>query len=163
DKLASARNFANKIWNAARFLFVNLDKFEGGGTKLEELAAPEVRAKAPYAYRSILPLADEWLFGRLMATTSVMNTALANYRFQEVITNVRNIRAELKLDPRKKVAAEVYSSYKDIREQFARNFDGILRLAILSDLSVSADRLPQEGGAVRSTSLFDVRIAYSDT
>ena len=267
DKLASARNFANKIWNAARFLFVNLDKFEAGGTKLEKLAAPEVRAKAPYAYRSILPLADEWVFGRLMATTSVMNTALANYRFheaaqviyqffwgdfcdwyiewikpelqnsdreravvawknlfaafdralrllhpfmpflteelwhqlpqrlgdksialnefpqdrpkhngdfiageraneftrvQEVITHVRNIRAELKLDPRKKVAAEVYSSYKDIREEFARNLDGILRLAILSDLSVSAERLPQEGGAVRSTSLFDVRIAYSD-
>src|SRR5256884_7853095 len=48
DKLASARNFANKIWNAARFLFVNLDKFEASGTKLEQVAAPEVRAKAPY-------------------------------------------------------------------------------------------------------------------
>src|SRR5438876_9913071 len=39
-KLASARNFANKIWNAARLLFVNLDKFEEGGAKLEELATP---------------------------------------------------------------------------------------------------------------------------
>src|SRR5437660_7546558 len=45
DKLASARNFANKIWNAARFLFLNLDKFEERGANLEELAAPEVRAK----------------------------------------------------------------------------------------------------------------------
>ncbi len=268
DKLASARNFANKIWNAARFLFVNLDKFEEGGARLEELAAPEVREQAPYAYRGSPPLADEWLFGRLMATTSVVNSALANYRFheaaqfiyqffwgdfcdwyiewikpqlqssdreravvawknlfaafdralrllhpfmpflteelwhqlpqrpedksialsefpkdkplydgdfwvgkrvnefaraQEFITYVRNIRAELKLDPRKKVAAEVYSSYEDVREEFKRNLDGILRLAILSDLKVSAERLPQESAAVRSTSLFDVRIAYADT
>ena len=44
DRLAGARNFANKIWNAARFLFVNLEKFEQGGTGMEELAAPEVRA-----------------------------------------------------------------------------------------------------------------------
>jgi valyl-tRNA synthetase len=57
----------------------------------------------------------------------------------------------------------VYSSHKVIREEFARNLDGILRLAILSDLTVSAQRLPREGGAVRSTSLFDVRIEYSDT
>src|SRR4029077_4650142 len=39
DRLAGARNFANKIWNAARFLFVNLEKFEEGGTKQEELAS----------------------------------------------------------------------------------------------------------------------------
>src|SRR3979409_2257864 len=83
DKLASARNFANKIWNAARFLFVNLDKFEEGGTKLEELAAPEVRAKAPYAYRGTIPLADAWGFARLAATVDLVNEALANYRFHD--------------------------------------------------------------------------------
>src|SRR5258708_37287290 len=251
DRIQSSRNFANKIWNAARFLFVNLDRFEESGPKLEELAAPEMRAKAPYACRGLVPLVDEWLFGRLMATTSVMNTALANYRFHEaaqviyqffwgdfcdwysewinpelqnsdreravlawknlfaafdralrllhpfmpflteelwhqlpqrpgdksialsefpqdqpkhngdfvagervneftrgpeVITHVRNIRAEVKLDSRKKVAAEVYSSHNDIREEVARNLDGILRLAILSELTVSAEQLPQEGG-----------------
>ncbi len=267
DRIQSSRNFANKIWNAARFLFVNLDKFEESGTKLEELAAPHVREKAPYGYRGSLPLADEWLFGRLMATTSVVNGALSNYRFheaaqtiyqffwgdfcdwyiewikpdlqssdheravvawknlfaafdralrllhpfmpflteelwhqlpqrpddksialsefpddkqlqggdftagnrvnefarvQDLITHVRNIRAELKLDPRKKVAAEVYSSYGDVREGFTRSLDGILRLAILSDLKISGERPPQEGAALRSTSLFDVRIAYSD-
>ena len=57
-----ARNFANKIWNAARFLFVNLEKFEQGGTGMEELAAPEVRAEAPYAFDGKVPLADAWLF-----------------------------------------------------------------------------------------------------
>src|SRR6266478_1487118 len=51
---------------------------------------------------------------------------------QEAIVALRNIRAEMKLEPKKKVAAEFSSS----------------------------ERLPQSGGAVRSTALFDVRIAY---
>jgi valyl-tRNA synthetase len=88
DKLTSARNFVNKIWNAARFLFMNLDKFEEGGTKLEELAAPDVRAKAPYAYRGSVPLVDSWMFARLAVTVEMMNEALANYRFHEAAQGV---------------------------------------------------------------------------
>jgi valyl-tRNA synthetase len=88
DRIQSSRNFANKIWNAARFLLVNLDKFEEGGAKLEELAAPEVRAKAPYAYRGGVPLVDAWLFARLAATLELVNDALANYRFHEAAQGV---------------------------------------------------------------------------
>src|ERR1700681_4322357 len=56
DRLAGARNFANKIWNAARFLFVNLEKFEqGGAATLQELAGPEIRANAPYALDDAIP------------------------------------------------------------------------------------------------------------
>jgi valyl-tRNA synthetase len=88
DRLASSRNFANKIWNAARFLFVNLDKFEESGVKLEELAAPEVRAKAPYGCGEKIPLVDAWLFARLAATIEMMNEALANYRFHEAAQDV---------------------------------------------------------------------------
>src|SRR6202022_3185123 len=83
DKLASARNFANKIWNAARFLLVNLDKFEESGATLEELAAPDVRAKAPYAAAGEVPLVDAWLFSRLEGTIERVNHALKNYRFHE--------------------------------------------------------------------------------
>src|SRR4029077_2189824 len=83
DRLASARNFANKIWNAARFLFVNLDKFEEGGSTLEELASPEVREQAPYAFNGTVPLVDEWIFERLAGTTATVDAALANYRFHE--------------------------------------------------------------------------------
>src|SRR5437879_13646830 len=54
ERIQSYRAFANKIWNAARFLFVNLDKFEGTGATIEELAAPEVRADAPYRARGAL-------------------------------------------------------------------------------------------------------------
>ena len=49
DRILGARAFANKIWNAARFLFVNLEKAEAQGISLEDLAAPEIRAQAPYA------------------------------------------------------------------------------------------------------------------
>jgi valyl-tRNA synthetase len=88
DRIQSSRNFANKIWNAARFLFVNLDKFEESGTKLEELAAPEVREKAPYAYRGSVPLVDGWIFARLAATVELVNDALTNYRFHEAAQGV---------------------------------------------------------------------------
>jgi valyl-tRNA synthetase len=88
DRIQSSRNFANKIWNAARFLFVNLDKFEESGTKLEELAAPEVCEKAPYAYRGSVPLVDGWIFARLAATVELVNDALANYRFHEAAQGV---------------------------------------------------------------------------
>jgi valyl-tRNA synthetase len=88
DRIQSSRNFANKIWNAARFLFVNLDKFEETGAKLEELAAPEVRVKAPHAYRGGVPLVHGWMFARLAATVELVNEALANYRFHEAAQGV---------------------------------------------------------------------------
>ena len=88
DRLASSRNFANKIWNAARFLFVNLEKFEQGGANLEELAGPEIRAKAPYAVGGKLPLVDAWLFARLASTIETVNDALENYRFHEAAQGV---------------------------------------------------------------------------
>ena len=83
DRLLGARSFANKIWNAARFLFVNLDKYKEGGASIDSLAGPEVRAKAPYAYQGSVPLADRWLFARTTAAVEVVNDALANYRFHE--------------------------------------------------------------------------------
>jgi valyl-tRNA synthetase len=88
DRLGSARNFANKIWNAARFLFMNLEKFEQGGTGIEELAAPGVRAGAPYAFQGAVPLIDGWLFSRLAGITEQVNAALAIYRFHEAAHSV---------------------------------------------------------------------------
>jgi valyl-tRNA synthetase len=58
------------------------------------------------------------------------------------------------------VAAEFSSSDERARQTIQSNLDGILRLAALLELKVSAERLPQSGGAVRSTAHFDVRIAY---
>jgi valyl-tRNA synthetase len=80
---------------------------------------------------------------------------------QDVIVALRNIRAEMKLEPKKRVAAEFSSSDEQARQVIESSREGILRLAALSELKVNAERLPQSGGAVRSTALFDVRIAYA--
>ncbi|MFY9585110.1 MAG: valine--tRNA ligase [Candidatus Acidiferrales bacterium] len=83
ERILGYRAFANKIWNAARFLFVNLDKFEAAGAKLEELAAPEVRVAAPYRSHGVLGLADRWIFSRASRVTTQINDALEHFRFHE--------------------------------------------------------------------------------
>ena len=83
DRILGARAFANKIWNAARFLFVNLEKVEATGITMEELAAPEIRAAAPHRREGKLDLAERWIFSRLAAATAEVNAALAEYRFHE--------------------------------------------------------------------------------
>jgi valyl-tRNA synthetase len=82
--ILSYRAFANKIWNAARFVFLNLDKYEAsGGEKLEALASPEVRASAPYAANGQVALVDRWIFSRLARATAQVNDALEHFRFHE--------------------------------------------------------------------------------
>jgi valyl-tRNA synthetase len=83
DRILGARAFANKIWNAARFLFVNLEKAETQGLSIEELAAPEIRAAAPYAVPGEGSLAHRWIFSRLSAVAAQVNDALENFRFHE--------------------------------------------------------------------------------
>jgi valyl-tRNA synthetase len=84
DRILSYRAFANKIWNAARFVFMNLDKYESaGGEKLEALAAPGVRESAPYAAGSDVALIDRWIFSRLARATAQVNDALEHFRFHE--------------------------------------------------------------------------------
>jgi valyl-tRNA synthetase len=88
DRLLGARSFANKLWNAARFLFVNLEKFEERGTSREELADPAVRDLAPYTYHAQVPLIDRWLFGRIAEVVETVNEALENCRFHEAAQTV---------------------------------------------------------------------------
>ena len=88
DKLASARNFANKIWNASRFIFVNLEKFEQAGGKVEDVALHEVRDTAPYKSGDEIKLVDLWIFSRLGKAIVENNEALANYRFHEAAQSV---------------------------------------------------------------------------
>jgi valyl-tRNA synthetase len=83
DRILGARAFANKIWNAARFLFFNLEKIEAQGATLEELAAPEIRAKAPYLVEGKLGLFHRWIFSRLSRVAGEANIALEEFRFHE--------------------------------------------------------------------------------
>jgi len=71
DKLASARNFANKIWMRAISVY-ELEKFEEGGAKWK-LGGAGSACKGPYAYRGNVPLVDAWMFARLEATVDLVN------------------------------------------------------------------------------------------
>ena len=85
DRILSYRAFANKIWNAARFVFMNLDKYEtAGGETLEALASPEsARGRAVCARTAQVALVDRWIFSRLARATAQVNDALEHFRFHE--------------------------------------------------------------------------------
>jgi valyl-tRNA synthetase len=83
-------------------------------------------------------------------------------RLQEIVIAARNIRAEMKIDPKRKVAAEFSGRSPMLRNLVLDNLDPLLRLAALSELRVTADHLDPAGAAIRSTAAFDLRIAFSD-
>jgi len=81
---------------------------------------------------------------------------------QEVIVAARNVRAELKLDPKRQVAADFAPASAIVRAVIENNRAVILRLAGLSDLRFSRAKLEPTSGPVRSTAQFDLRIAYGE-
>jgi len=85
EKVESYRAFANKIWNAGRFILMNLAKQPVGFR--EQLAAalqplPQLGYDA-VAQPEQLAIADRWFFSRLYALTRELEEALGNYRFHE--------------------------------------------------------------------------------
>jgi valyl-tRNA synthetase len=85
DKVESYRAFANKIWNAGRFILINLQKLPDApkgqlAQAIEPIAGLGFEAAAS---PERLALADRWIFSRLLSVTREMNNALAGYRFHE--------------------------------------------------------------------------------
>ncbi len=85
DKIESYRAFANKIWNAGRFILMNLSKVSAQHQK--QLAAaldltPELGYEAAKT-EGELELADRWIFSRLAVLTREISEALESYRFHE--------------------------------------------------------------------------------
>ena len=72
------RAFANKIWNAARFVFLNMNRAAEAGIRIEISSARELPSVAADA-----PLEDRWIVAELHRATAAVNTALADYRFDE--------------------------------------------------------------------------------
>jgi len=72
------RAFANKIWNAARFLFMNIDRAAEVGITIDTAALGTM----PIA-DSGAPLESRWIVAELHATADKVNEALANYRFDD--------------------------------------------------------------------------------
>ncbi|MDP9054555.1 MAG: valine--tRNA ligase [Acidobacteriota bacterium] len=84
DRIDSARAFANKIWNAARFLFVNMERC-GIESGLAANMADDVNAYRPAAGA---PIEDRWIFSRLNECAQQMNRAIDQYRYHEAAQTV---------------------------------------------------------------------------
>ncbi len=72
------RAFANKIWNAARFLFLQIERARAAGYKMTMGARGTVTALP-----EITPVETRWIFARLRAVSAEVNRALGEYRFDE--------------------------------------------------------------------------------
>ncbi|MDR3773042.1 MAG: class I tRNA ligase family protein, partial [Terracidiphilus sp.] len=72
------RAFANKIWNAARFLFMNVDRAAELGITVDMAALGAMPTAAAHA-----PLEARWIVAELHATAAKVNQALENYRFDD--------------------------------------------------------------------------------
>jgi valyl-tRNA synthetase len=248
------RAFANKIWNAARFMFMNVDRIEPG---LRPGADEGVR-------RSTSALEDRWILSRFNRVTADVNEALATYRFheaanriydffwgefcdwylelikprlmfeegadksqarvacenlvnlfdgalrllhpvmpfiteeiwqamyegnpplksialagypqveekqidlaaetemailQDLIVNIRNVRAELKVEPKGKVPVEIYAQEPAVRAMIEQNHGAVERLANVEKITFVDGSLAKHAGA-RSTARFDVHVIY---
>jgi valyl-tRNA synthetase len=248
------RAFANKIWNAARFMFMNVDRIEPG------LRLGDGRGVRP----SVTTLEDRWILSRFNRVTAEVNDALATYRFheaanriydffwgefcdwylelikprlnfeegadkniariacanlvnlfdaslrllhpvmpfiteeiwqalyegnpplrsialagypqadetqvdlaaetemailQDLIVNVRNVRAELKVEPKVKVPIEVFAPESGIRAMIEQNRGAVERLANVEKIIFVDSSLAKQAGA-RSTARFDLHVVY---
>jgi valyl-tRNA synthetase len=67
ERAEIGRNFANKLWNATRYVLGNLEGYTPG----------------PLDPAS-LPIEDRWILSRLATTTTAVTAALEGYKFNEV-------------------------------------------------------------------------------
>jgi len=65
SRLEAGRNFANKLWNATRFVIRSIDS---GGMEIK---------------RQLLPVEDRWILSRLSRTVSSVTRLMADFQFGE--------------------------------------------------------------------------------
>ena len=255
------RNFANKIWNAARFMFMNVDRIEPGLRPGGGQECPPHTGKGVAGFKA-QGLEDRWILSRFNRVTKDVNAALDTYRFheaansiydffwgefcdwyielikprlmaendqqaaatacanlvqvfdaslrllhpvmpfiteeiwqamydgapplksvalaaypqadeaqidlraetemavlQDLIVSVRNLRAELKVEPKVKVPIEIYAHDAETRRLIEENRGSVERLGSVEQVSfVESSRAKLAG--VRSTARFDVHVVY---
>ena len=74
------RAFANKIWNAARFIFMNLDRAREAGIAIDPHTLSATQKHDGFEGR--------WIRSRLAATADAVGKALENYRFDEAAQTI---------------------------------------------------------------------------
>ncbi len=66
ERFELGRNFCNKLWNASRFVMMNLEGYTPGAVNEAEL-----------------PIEDRWILSRLSTVTAGVTAALDTYRYSE--------------------------------------------------------------------------------
>jgi valyl-tRNA synthetase len=261
SRTAGYRNFANKIWNAARLMFMNVDRIDSGLRPVPAQGSCDFVGVAGFQAKT---LGDRWILSRFNRAAADVNASLQNYRFdeaatriydffwgefcdwylelikarlnfeegadttaarvacanlvnlfeaslrllhpvmpfiteeiwhamydgkpprksialaaypatddkqidlatetdmailQDLIVAVRNLRAELKVEPKVKVPIEVFAQEPAMRRLFEQNLTAIERMAGVENITFVEKSLANVPGA-RSTSRFDVHVVY---
>jgi len=77
------RAFANKIWNAARFLFMNVDRAAEIGIAVDPAALGGMPTVAEDT-----PLEARWIVAELHALAAKVNASLENYRYDDAANTI---------------------------------------------------------------------------
>jgi valyl-tRNA synthetase len=80
ERMESSRAFANKIWNAARFLFMNMER-----SGVEPSVPQSLETFRPQAETETLevPIEDRWIFSRINGAAEQVNRAIEQFRYHE--------------------------------------------------------------------------------
>jgi len=111
-KFDLGRNFANKLWNAARFALGILN------------AAPAAPAPASATY----PLVDRWMLSRLAAAVEACNAALRDFQFSDYATTLYDLLWRDFCDWYLEAIKPTVASDPRQRAVLAHTLDTILRL-----------------------------------
>ena len=77
EKFESSRNFVNKLWNAARFVLMNMEGYQA--QKIDV---------------ATLPLEDRWLLSRLSTVTRQVSEGIEEFRFAEISRTIKDFAWE---------------------------------------------------------------------
>jgi valyl-tRNA synthetase len=78
ERFESGRNFSNKLWNATRFLLMNLEGFAGSSPDAGRFDCGFLAGDL-----AAVDLEDRWLASRLASVTAAVTAAIDEYRFAE--------------------------------------------------------------------------------
>ena len=80
ERIGGARTFANKIWNAARFVFMSLER---SGAESWTPDNPDAYRPQAIGTPAAVPLEDRWIFSRLNAVARQVSEHLERFRYHD--------------------------------------------------------------------------------
>jgi valyl-tRNA synthetase len=83
ERVEGYRHFVNKLWNAARFITMNIESITE-----EQKPAGTAGNPFPIPHPSMLDLPGRWIMSRLAVATDEINRALEEYRFNDAANSI---------------------------------------------------------------------------